>query len=89
MESDRSRVWSHSSICITAVFSCRRVRCVFDISQNMLKIQGAAERTPLFGKLINSELKKIRQMFFLFLESTQNAVLRQRVLNKTSLKWWP
>jgi len=25
---------------------------------------------------------------FLFLESTQNAVLHQRVLNKTSLKWW-
>jgi len=26
---------------------------------------------------------------FLFLESTQNAILHQRVLNKTSLKWWP
>jgi hypothetical protein len=26
---------------------------------------------------------------FLFLESTQNAVLHQRVLNKTSLKWRP
>ena len=28
-------------------------------------------------------------MFFLFLESTQNAVLHRRVLNKTSLKWQP
>jgi len=28
-------------------------------------------------------------VFFLFLESTQNAVLHQRVLNKTSLKWRP
>ena len=27
--------------------------------------------------------------FFLFLESTQYAVLHQRVLNKTSLKWQP
>ena len=27
-------------------------------------IQGAAERSPLFGKLINSKPKKIRQMFF-------------------------
>jgi len=26
---------------------------------------------------------------FLFLESTQNAVLHERVLNKTSLKWRP
>ena len=26
---------------------------------------------------------------FLFLESTQNAILHQRVLNKTSLKWRP
>ena len=26
---------------------------------------------------------------FLFMESTQNAVLHQRVLNKTSLKWRP
>jgi len=52
-------------------------------------IQGAAERTPLFGKQINSKPKKIRQMFFLFLESTQNAVLHHRVLNKTSLKWRP
>ena len=46
-------------------------------------VQGAAERSPLFGKLINSKPKKIRQMF-LFLESTQNAVLHQRVLNKTT-----
>ena len=29
-------------------------------------IQGAAERTPLFGKLINSKPKKIRQMHFYF-----------------------
>jgi len=29
-------------------------------------IQGEAERTPLFGKLINLEQKKIRQMFFYF-----------------------
>ena len=28
-------------------------------------------------------------VFFLFLESTQNGVLHQRVLNKTSLKWRP
>ena len=52
-------------------------------------VQGAAERTPLFEKRINSKTKKIRQMFFLFLESTQNAVLHQRVLNKSSLKWRP
>ena len=26
---------------------------------------------------------------FLFLERTPNAVLHQRVLNKTALKWWP
>jgi len=26
---------------------------------------------------------------FLFLESTQNAVLQQCILNKSSLKWWP
>ena len=29
-------------------------------------VQGAAERSPLFGKLINSKPKKIRQMFFYF-----------------------
>ena len=29
-----------------------------------LVLQGAAERSPLFGKLINSKPKKIRQMFF-------------------------
>ena len=29
-------------------------------------IQGAAERSPLFGKLINSKPKKIRQIFFYF-----------------------
>jgi hypothetical protein len=29
-------------------------------------IQGAAERSPLFGKLINSKPKKIRQMFSYF-----------------------
>ena len=52
-------------------------------------IQGGAERTPLFEKRINSKRKKIRQIFFLFLESTQNAVLHQYVLNKTSLKWRP
>ena len=51
--------------------------------------QGAAERSPLFGKLINSKPKKIRQIFFLFPESTQNAVLHQRVLDRTSLKWRP
>ena len=28
-------------------------------------------------------------IFFLFLESTQNAVLHQCVLNKTSFKWQP
>ena len=32
----------------------------------MLIIQGAAERTPLFEKQINSKPKKIRQMFFYF-----------------------
>ena len=66
--------------------------CVFIFTtyfaQIFLILQGAAERSPLFGKLINSKPKKIRQMF-LFLESTQNAVLHQRVLNKTSLKWRP
>jgi hypothetical protein len=30
------------------------------------KIQGAAERSHLFGTLINSKPKKIRQMFFYF-----------------------
>jgi len=29
-------------------------------------VQGAAERTPLFEKRINSKPKKIRQMFFYF-----------------------
>ena len=62
------------------------VRC----NINPLHLQDAVERTPLFGKLINSKPKKIRQIFFLsFLESTQNAVLHRRVLNKTSLKWRP
>ena len=32
----------------------------------VLYIQGAAERSPLFGKLINSKPKKIRQTFFYF-----------------------
>jgi len=32
----------------------------------LLNVQGAAERTPLFGKLIISKPKKIRQMFFYF-----------------------
>ena len=31
--------------------------------------------------------KKDTEIIFIFLESTQNAVLHQRVLNKTSLKW--
>ena len=31
-----------------------------------IDIQGAAERSPLFGTLINSKPKKIRQMFFYF-----------------------
>ena len=30
-------------------------------------IQGVAERTPLFGKLINSKPKKMQQMFFFFI----------------------
>jgi len=29
-------------------------------------VQGAAERTPLFEKQINSKPKKIQQMFFYF-----------------------
>ena len=33
--------------------------------------------------------KEDRANVFLFLENTQNAVLHQRVLNKTSLKWRP
>ena len=49
-------------------------------------IQDEAERTPLFGKLINSKPKKTRQMFFLFLESTQNAVLHQRVFEQNITK---
>ena len=32
------------------------------------KLQGAAERSPLIGKLINSKPKKIRQIFFYFWE---------------------
>jgi hypothetical protein len=33
---------------------------------NICILQEAAERSPLFGKLINSKPKKIRQMFFYF-----------------------
>ena len=33
--------------------------------------------------------KEDKANIFLFLESTQNAVLHQRVLNKTPLKWRP
>jgi len=29
-------------------------------------VQGAAERTPIFEKRINSKTKKIREMFFYF-----------------------
>ena len=43
----------------------------------IINIQCAAERSPLFGKPINSKPKKVQQMFFLFLESTQNAVLHR------------
>ena len=35
-------------------------------TQTDIYIQGAAERNPLFGKLINSKPKKIRQMFFFY-----------------------
>jgi hypothetical protein len=35
------------------------------------------------------ETKKDTANVFLFLESTQNAVLNQRALNKPSLKWRP
>ena len=35
-------------------------------NKKYLQIQGAAERSPLFGKLINSKPKKIRQMFFFY-----------------------
>jgi len=35
------------------------------------------------------ETKEDTANVFLFLESTQNAVLRQRVLKKKSLKWRP
>jgi len=33
---------------------------------NVSELQVAAERSPLFGKLINSKPKNIRQMFFYF-----------------------
>jgi len=35
------------------------------------------------------KIKEDTANVFLFLESTQNAVLHQHVLNKTSLKWRP
>ena len=34
------------------------------IALYFLDIQDASERSPLFGKVINSKPKKIRQMFF-------------------------
>ena len=64
------------------------VACVEEIKKAG-NVQGVTEETPLFGKLINSKPNNIRQMLFLFLESRQNAVLHERVLNKTSLKWRP
>jgi len=52
-------------------------------------IQFTAERTPLFWEANKFETKEDTKNVFLFLESTQNDVLDQRVLNKTSLKWRP
>jgi hypothetical protein len=78
---------------ITGCISCMplivTVNTIAECPRTDCNIQGASERSPLFGKLINSKPKKIRQMFFLFLESTQNATLHQRVLSKTSLKLRP
>ena len=45
-------------------------KCKLTLVTETLFIQDAAERTPLFEKRINSKPKKIRQIFFLFLEST-------------------
>ena len=39
--------------------------CVLPSAVDYGIIQGAAERSPLFGKLINSKPKKIRQMLFI------------------------
>ena len=36
----------------------------YQLAHYLPLIQGAAERTPLFGKLINLKTKKIWQMFF-------------------------
>ena len=41
-------------------------RALCDHHQEVKIVQGAAERTPLFEKRINSKPKKIRQMFFYF-----------------------
>ena len=45
------------------VYCNKNILCA-DHSRN--EIQGTAERTPLFGKLINSKPKKIRQIIFYF-----------------------
>jgi len=55
----------------------------------MYEIQGVAERTPLFGKLINSKPKKIRQMLFYFWKVHRMLFYINVFWKKTSLKWRP
>jgi hypothetical protein len=45
------------------------------------------KKSPIWEANKFKTKEDMTDVFFLFLESTQNAILLQRILNKTSLKW--
>ena len=83
-----------SFVCVEYVkITTERPTNVGYMNRNMLLrflnvIQGAAKRSPLFGKLINSKPKKIRQMFFYFWK-VHRMPFYINVFWTKSLKWRP
>ena len=59
------------------------------VSGTVVFYTGCSRKNSPIWEAIKFKTKEDTEMFFLFLERTQNAVLHQRVLNETSLKWRP
>jgi hypothetical protein len=58
-------MWNNGEAIVTPKSHQIKLKRMSKLSHTVLIIiQGAAERSPLFGKVINSKPKKIWQMFF-------------------------
>jgi len=58
-------------------------------SQENIHNTGCGRKNSPISEANKFKTKEDTANIFLLLESTQNAVLHQRVLNKSSLKWRP